>query len=65
MLGHMSEKRMQILHSRKLLLDMKQVSFELCENYFYVKHKRLRFLRVGKQRKSETLELMHIDVLLM
>ena len=36
-LGHMSEKGMQILHSRKLLPDMKQVSLELCENYVYGK----------------------------
>ena len=29
-LGHMSEKGMQILHSRKLLQDLKPVSLELC-----------------------------------
>ena len=40
MLGHMSEKGMQILHSRKLLPDLKQVSLELCENCVYGKHKR-------------------------
>ena len=34
-LGHMSEKGMQILHSRKLLPDMKQVSLEFCENYLW------------------------------
>ena len=51
-LGHMSEKGMQILHSRKPLLDMKQVSLEFCENYFYGKQKRVRFLRVGKQKRS-------------
>ena len=47
-LGHMSEKGMQIIHSRKLLLDLKQVSLEFCENHVYGKHKRVRFLRVGK-----------------
>ena len=31
-ISHMSEKGMQILHSRKLLLDLKQVSLEFCEN---------------------------------
>ena len=36
-LGHMSEKRMQIIHSRKLLLDLKQVRLELCENCAYGK----------------------------
>ena len=58
----MSEKGMQILHSRKLLPNMKQVSSELYENYVYGKPKRVRFLRVGKQKKSEKLELVHTDV---
>ena len=61
-LGHMSEKGMQILHSRKLLLGLKQVSLELCENCVYGKYKRVRFLRVGKQKKGESLEHVHIDV---
>ena len=58
----MSEKGMHILHSRKLLLDLKQVSLELCENCVYGKQKRVRFLRVGKHKKSEKLELVHTDV---
>ena len=49
----MSEKGMQILHLRKVLLDLKQVSLELCENFVYGKHKRFIFIRVGKQNKSE------------
>ena len=61
-LGHMSEKRMQILHSRKLLPNLKQVNLEFCENRVYGKHKRVRFLRVGKQKKSEKLELFHTNV---
>ena len=52
-LGYMREKGMQILHSRKLLPDLKQVSLEFCENCVYGKHKRVRFLRVGQQKKSE------------
>ena len=47
-LGHMSEKGMQILHSMKLLPDLKHVSLEFYENCIYEKHKRVRFLRVGK-----------------
>ena len=58
----MSEKGMQILHSRKLFPDLKQVSLEFCENCVYGKQKRVRFLRVGKQKKSEKLELVHTDV---
>ena len=61
-LGHMSEKGMQILHSRKLLPDMKKVSLEFCENCVYGKHKRFKFLRFGKQNKSEKLELVHTYV---
>ena len=38
-IGHMSEKGMQILHSRKLLPYLKQVSLEFCENFAYGKHK--------------------------
>ena len=58
----MSEKGIQILHSRKLLQDLKQVSLEFFENCVYGKHKSVRFLRVGKQKKSEKLELVHTDI---
>ena len=58
----MSEKGMQIVHSRKLLPDLKQVSLEFCVNCVYGEHKRVRFLMVGKQKKSEKLELVHTDV---
>jgi len=36
-LGHMSEKRMLILHSRNLLPGLKHVDLELCENCVYGK----------------------------
>ena len=58
----MSEKGMQILNSRKLLLDLKQVGLEFYENYVYGKHKRVRFLKVGKEKKIAKLELVHIYV---
>ena len=58
----MSEKGMQILHSRKLLPDLKQGSLEFYENCVYVKHKRVIFLRVRKQKKSEKLDLLHTYV---
>ena len=57
----MSEKRMQILHSGKLLPDLKQVSLEFCENMF-MENIRVRFLRVGKRKKSEKLDLGHTNV---
>ena len=58
----MSEKGMQILHSRNLLLGLKHVDLKLCENCVYGKQKRVRFLRVGKEKKREKLELVHTDV---
>jgi hypothetical protein len=61
-LGHMSEKGMQILHKRNLLLDLKQIDLDFCEHCVYGKQKRVRFLRVGKEKKNERLELVHIDV---
>ena len=36
--------------------------WNFCESYVYGKKKRVRFLSVGKQKKSEKLELVHIDV---
>ena len=35
---------------------------EFCEHRVYGKHKRVRFLRVGKEKKSEKLDLVHTDV---
>ena len=61
-LGNMSEKRMQIIHKRNLLPDLKQIDLDFCEHYVYGKQKRVRFLKVGKEKKSEKLELVHIDV---
>ena len=51
-LGHISEKGMQILHSRNLLSSLKHVDLKLCENCVYGKQKRIRFLR-GKEKKNE------------
>jgi hypothetical protein len=61
-LGHMSEKGMQILHKRNLFPDLKQIDLDFCEHCVYGKHKRVIFLRVRKEKKSERLELVHTDV---
>jgi hypothetical protein len=61
-LGHMSEKGMQILHKRNLLPDLKQIDLDFCEHCVYEKQKRVRFLRVGKEKKNERLELVHTYV---
>jgi hypothetical protein len=51
-LGHMSEKGMQILHKRNLLSYLKQIDLEFYEHCVYGKQKRVRFLRVGKEKKK-------------
>ena len=58
----MSEKGMKILHSRNFLLGLKNVDLDFCEKCIYGKQKRVRFLRVGKEKKSEKLELVHTYV---
>jgi hypothetical protein len=50
-LGHMSEKGMQILHKINLLRDLKKIDLNFCEYSVYGKQKRVRFLRVGKEKK--------------
>ena len=42
--------------------DLKQIDLDFYEHDVYGKHKRVRFLRVGKEKKSERLKLVHIDV---
>jgi hypothetical protein len=58
-IGNMGDKGMQLLHKRNLLLDLKQIDLDFCEHCVYGKHKRVIFLRVGKENKSERLELVH------
>jgi hypothetical protein len=58
----MSEKGMQILHKRNLFPDLKQIYLDFCEHCVYGKHKRVIFLRVGKENKSEKIDLVHTDV---
>ena len=45
-----------------MLPNLKHVDLRFYENCVYGKWKRVRFLRVGKERKSEKLELVHTDV---
>jgi len=61
-LRHMSENGMQIIHSRNLLPGLKHFDLKFYENYVYGKQKRVRFLRVGKEKKSKKLEFVHTDV---
>jgi hypothetical protein len=61
-IGHMSEKGMQILHKINLFPNLKQIDLDFCEHCVYGKHKRVRFLRVGKEKKSERLDIVHTYV---
>ena len=58
----MSEKGMQILHKRNVLPDLKQIDLDFYEHCVYGKHKRVRFLRVRKEKKCERLDLLHTYV---
>jgi hypothetical protein len=53
---------MQILHKRNLMLDLKQIDLDFCEHCVYGKHKRVIFLRVRKEKKSQRLDLVHKGV---
>jgi hypothetical protein len=45
-----------------LFPDLKQIYLDFCEHCVYGKHKRVRFLKVEKEKKSERLDLVHIYV---
>jgi transposase InsO family protein len=53
---------MQILHKINLLPDLKKIDLDFYEHCVNGKQKRFRFLRVGKEKKNERLELVHTDV---
>jgi len=54
-LGHMSEKGIKVLHSRNFFLKLKYINLGFCENFIFVKHKRVRFYKVGPEMKKEKL----------
>ena len=58
----MSEKGMKVLHSKKVLPGLKCVNMDFYESCVYGKQKRVSFVKTGKEKKSERLELVHIDV---
>jgi hypothetical protein len=61
-LGHMSAKGMKLLHSKNVLPSLKCVNMDFYEICVYGKQKRVTFLKDGKHKKDEKLELMHTDV---
>ena len=58
----MSEKGKKTLHSKNLLPRLKNIYLEFCESCVYGKQRRFIFHKVGKEKKSEKLKLVHLDV---
>ena len=61
-LGHMSEKGMKMLLSRKKLPELKSIDFDMCESCILGKEKKVSFLKTGRTLKVEKLELVHTDL---
>ena len=61
-LGHMSEKGMKLIHSKKVLPSLKCVNMDFCESCVYGKQKRVSFVKTGKENKKEKWELVHTNV---
>lgn len=53
---------MKVLHSKKVLQGLKCVNMDFCESCVYGKQKRVSFVKSGKEKKNEKLELVHTDV---
>jgi hypothetical protein len=53
-LGNMSENGMQIIHSRNLFPYLKQVDLNFYEHRVYGKHKRVKFIGVGRKRRVKS-----------
>jgi len=60
-LGHMSERGLQILAERDLLLGLKEVYLPFCEHCVISKQHRLKFAR-STTRSKNILDLVHSDV---
>ncbi|KAE8659940.1 hypothetical protein F3Y22_tig00116959pilonHSYRG00039 [Hibiscus syriacus] len=61
-LGHMSEKGMKTLLSKRKLSNLKTVDVGLCEDCIFGKQKKVDFEKIGKTPKAEKLELVYTDV---
>ena len=61
-LDHMSEKGMKMLLSKGKLPELKSIDFDMCESCILGKQKKANFLKIGRTRKVEKLELVHTDL---
>jgi len=60
-LGHMSEKGLKVLMTRKLLPDLKTLDLEFCKHCVFGKQCRLKF-KVGSHTSKGILDYIHSDV---
>ena len=58
-IGHMSKKGMKVLRSKKVLPSLKCVNMDFYESCVYRKQKRVSFVKSGKEKKDEKLDLVH------
>ncbi|RDX93045.1 hypothetical protein CR513_24747, partial [Mucuna pruriens] len=61
-LSHISEKGLNYLANKDMLLGLKNAKLEKCSHCMTGKHTRVSFKKYPLSRKSELLELMHSDV---
>ena len=61
-LGHMSEKGMEMLLSKRKLPELKSIDFDMCESCILGKQKNVSFLKTSKTPKAEKLELVYINL---
>ena len=61
-LGHMSDKRMNMLVVKGALEGLKSYDMGLCESCVMGKQKRVRFTKTPREPKKVRLEMVHTDV---
>ena len=61
-LGHISEKGMEMLLSKRKLPELKSIDFDMCESCILGKQKNVSFLKTSKTPKAEKLELVYINL---
>ena len=61
-LGHMSEKGMEMLLSKRKLPELKSIDFDMCESCILGKQKNVSFLKTSKTPKAEKLELVYTNL---
>ena len=61
-LGHMNEKGMKMLLTKRKLPELKSIDFDMCESCILRKQKNMSFLKTSKTSKAEKLELVNTNL---